>query len=128
MSTWASWLWPWGASGPNGPARPADAAHDPALRAHFLSLLDNTEPPQVFKPSEVAQLLRPNELAKLGYDTWKEAIPAIRELAFELRAVGYCEVLQKGKVLGDDVDLIEVEGAIRIRRMDNFVSKLTDDW
>ncbi|KAK1075729.1 hypothetical protein LTR74_000137 [Friedmanniomyces endolithicus] len=88
----------------------------------------NTEPPQVFKPSEVAQLLRPAELAKLGYESWNEAIPAIRELAFELRAVGYCEILQKGRVLGDDVDLIEVEGAIRIRRMHDYTSKLTDDW
>jgi len=49
MATWASWLWPWGAAGPNGPVRPTDASHDPTLRSHFLGLLDNTEPPQVFR-------------------------------------------------------------------------------
>ncbi|KAK3115643.1 hypothetical protein LTR53_004796 [Teratosphaeriaceae sp. CCFEE 6253] len=126
MASWVSWLW--GASGPTQPLRPIDAAHDPALRFHFLSLLDNTEPPDVFKASEVAQLLTHAELAKLGYETWREAIPAIRELAFELRGVGYCEILRKGKVLGDEVDLLDVDGPIRIRRVHQYTSKLNDDW
>ena len=91
-------------------------------------MLDHTELPQVFKPSEVAELLTPKELAALGYKEHREAIPAIRELAFELRELGYCEILQKGKLVGEDVDVLEVEGPIRIRRKENLASGLTDDW
>jgi len=44
-----------------------------------------------------------------------------------------CAILAKAEsrsweLLDDDVDLIEVEGPIRIRRMDRHVAKLTDDW
>ncbi|KAK5698883.1 hypothetical protein LTR97_006532 [Elasticomyces elasticus] len=59
----------------------------------------------------------------MGYKEWKEAIPAIRELAFELRALDYCEVLHRGVVLGDDIELLDVEGPIRIRRVEKYVAK-----
>ncbi|KAK4963426.1 hypothetical protein LTR10_001055 [Elasticomyces elasticus] len=125
MATWSSWLW---GSGPKAPLRPTDASHDTALRAHFLALLDNVEPPAVFRPSDVAQLIKQKELDNMGYKEWKEAIPAIRELAFELRALDYCEVLHRGVVLGDDIDLLDVEGPIRIRRVEKYVAKVSDDW
>ena len=56
------------------------------------------------------------QLTRMGYEGWREAIPAIRELAWELRELGYCEILFKGKVLSMDVDLYEVEGPVRFRR------------
>ncbi|KAK5703388.1 hypothetical protein LTR17_022165 [Elasticomyces elasticus] len=116
MATWSSWLW---GSGPKDPLRPTDASYDTALRSHFLALLDNVEPPA---------LIKQKELDNMGYKEWKEAIPAIRELAFELRALDYCEVLHRGVVLGDDIDLLDVEGPIRIRRVEKYVAKLSDDW
>lgn len=116
-------------SNPNQPVRPQDAAHNPALRQHFQTMLDNTEPPEVFKPSDVCMLLKPKELAALGYANWRDGIPAVRELAFDMRALGYCEILQKGAVLDGDVDLMEVEGPIRIRRKHMFgENDLTSDW
>jgi len=96
--------------------RTTDATHDPALRTAFLQYLDHTEPPQVFKASEVAQSLSEKQLTRLGYEGWRDAIPAIRELAWELRELGYCEILFRGRVLGMDVDLYEVEGPVRFRR------------
>ncbi|KAK5120626.1 hypothetical protein LTR85_005984 [Meristemomyces frigidus] len=111
----STWWWPWAAAPPK-PMRPADAAHYPALKNHFISLLDNTEPPASFKASEVALLLTPKELFELGYEDAREAMPAIIELAFEMREFGDCEILKKGKVLSDDVAAYEIEGGVRIRR------------
>lgn len=45
-------------------------------------------------------------------------MPAIRELVWELRGAGECEVLQKGSVLGMDVGLEDVRGPIRVRRVE----------
>ncbi|EMC92551.1 hypothetical protein BAUCODRAFT_41760, partial [Baudoinia panamericana UAMH 10762] len=79
-------------------------------------LLDNTEPPDTFTPRDVAQLLTAKQLVKLGYEEWAEALPAIVELAFELREVGYCEILQRGNLVPPDVEYYEIEGSIKIRR------------
>jgi hypothetical protein len=125
MASWVSWIW---GTKPPGPARATDAAHDPTVRGAFLQMLDNTEPPQVFKASEVAQLLTDKQLAALGYEKWRDLIPAIKELAWELRELGYCDILQKGKLLGPDVELMEVEGPVRFRRREGQASRLTDDW
>lgn len=44
-------------------------------------------------------------------------MPAVRELVWQLRAEGICEVVQKGEVLGDEVVALEdVRGPIRVRR------------
>lgn len=83
---------------------------------HFNRMLDETEPPASFKASQVAQALTAQELAALGYINWDEVMPAILELAWELREFGACEILQKGRVLGEDVDLYDVQGGFRIRR------------
>lgn len=80
-------------------------------------MLDQTEPPDVFKPSEVAQLLSDKELASLGYEKWEEALPGVYELAFEEREFGNCEILRKGQVIGDDVTIADMDGPIRIRRV-----------
>lgn len=80
-------------------------------------MLDHTEPPDVFKPSEVAQLLSKKDLESLGYDNWEEALPGVYELAWELREFGDCEILRKGKVLPDNVSLAEIDGPVRIRRL-----------
>lgn len=45
-------------------------------------------------------------------------MPAVIELAFEMRALGDCEILKGGKVLGEDVTPYDIEGGIRVRRAD----------
>ena len=112
-ATWTEWLF---GTGPPKFLKPSDAAHDPTLRARFITLLDNTDPPASFKASEVAQSLSVMELRKLGYDKWDEALPAVKELAWELRAFGDVEILKGGRIIPMDVDAWEVEGGVRIRR------------
>ena len=89
-----------------------------SIEAHMQHLLSSRQPPKTFCPSEVARRLTADELQDLGYgeEDWRSAMPEIRRLAFELRAQGEVEVLQKGEVLADDVGLDEVVGPIRLRR------------
>ena len=84
----------------------------------FDAFLAKREPPKTFCPSEVARALTGDDLRELGFDDWRDAMPAIRELGWSMRDSGQCEILQKGVVLGDDVGLDEVKGPIRMRRKD----------
>lgn len=111
--SWYDWFWGIPAQ---KPMKPTDASQHPLLRGRFTTLLDNTDPPASFKASEVAQALREDELQQMGYEKWEEAVPAVIELAFELRAFGDCEVLKQGKLVPDDVMAMEIQGGCRIRR------------
>ena len=114
-----SWWWSsWWAATPVAPLKPTDALHDPALRNRFIHFLDHTDPPATFRAAEVAQELTFNELRSMGYETWNDVLPAVVELAFELREAGYLQILKGGKVLGDEVGAYEIEGSVRIRRVD----------
>ena len=54
----------------------------------------------------------------VGLGEWRDAMPEIRELAWKWRDQGYCEILQKGELIGEDVGPGDVKGPIRIRRKD----------
>lgn len=113
MSMFLSWLWQ-GAKPQY--KNPTDAAHDPSVRDRFRMFLDTVEPPDSFKASEVAQSIPPVEIEALGYEKWEEVMPAIKELAFELRELGDCEIIKGGKVLPESVGQYDIEGGFRIRR------------
>lgn len=75
------------------------------------------EPPKTFCPSEVARGLSHQQLLALGYDTWRDVMPAVRELAWEKRASGELEILQRGAILDDSVKSLDgIKGPIRLRR------------
>lgn len=87
------------------------------LEQRLKHFLHHREPPKTFCPSEVARALTPEELASLGLDGWRDAMPAVRQLAWEMRERGECQVLQRGEVLSQVVTLDDVRGPIRIRRV-----------
>lgn len=89
-----------------------------ALAERLEDFLSKREPPKTFCPSEVARALSSENLKSLGFAEWRDAMPDIRELAWQRRDRGECEILQKGEVLGEDVGLNDVKGPIRIRRKD----------
>lgn len=91
--------------------------NSPILKHRLKSFLQNRHPPKTFCPSEVARALTAAELSDLGFDSWREAMPAIRQLVWEMRAEGECEVLQKGECV-EAVELGGVRGPIRVRRRD----------
>ena len=80
--------------------------------------MDSRQPPKTFCPSEVARRLTVDELQDLGHADggWRDAMPEVRRIAFEMREQGEVEVLQKGEVLADDVGPDNVVGPIRLRR------------
>jgi len=119
--------WPFGgAEKKTKPDPPMVAANDPALRSHFTNLLDYTEPPAVFAASEVAIKLSDAELESLGFGSWRDALPAIKALAWEARAMGDCIIYYpNGKKVPQSVSWMEV-GPIRIRRKATVLS--ADDW
>jgi hypothetical protein len=84
------------------------------LTTHLTTFLANRHPPKTFCPSEVARSLSPDELQAIGCETWREAMPEIRRLVYELRDEGGCEVLQKGVVVVETEE--NVTGPIRVRR------------
>lgn len=117
--TWSSYLssFIWTPPPPK-PWRPTDAMHAESVRSRFSHKLDRTEPPKSFKASDLAAEFSFAELQSMGYRTPEELVPAIIELAFEMRAFGYCDVLKGGKVVPEDVAAWEIEGGIRVRRRD----------
>jgi hypothetical protein len=102
-----SWLWPF--SGPQKKTKPDEpmvAANDPALRAHF-------------EASDA-------ELSNLGFGSWRDALPAIKALAWESRELGDCLIyFPNGKKVPKSVSWMEV-GPIRVRRKAKVYS--VDDW
>jgi len=87
------------------------------LEVKLNNFLQKRQPPKTFCPSEVARALSAVDLESLDFGEWRDAMPAVRELAWGLKGRGELEILQKGVVLGEDVQLEDVRGPIRIRRV-----------
>lgn len=88
---------------------------DPVI-AHLNNLLSSRSFPKTICPSEAARALSALELQKTGADSWRDLMPAIRQLAFEGKDKGQLEILQKGVVLPDHQTLEQTVGPIRLRK------------
>lgn len=86
------------------------------LQSHLERFLVTRQPPKTFCPSEVARALTADELSELGCAEWRDAMGQVREMVWQWRDAGRCEVLQKGSVLDPDTRLEDVVGPIRVRR------------
>lgn len=86
------------------------------VTTHLNRLLDTRSFPKTICPSEAARSLSTLELQQIGAASWRELMPNIRALAFELRARGELEILQKGHLLPASQTLDQTIGPIRLRR------------
>jgi len=86
------------------------------LRERLHELLAKREHPKTICPSEVARSLSATELSTVGASEWRDTMPAIREIVWELRDNEQVEILQRGEVLGADVGLANVKGPVRVRK------------
>lgn len=84
------------------------------LQPHLKHFMQSRTHPSTFCPSEVVRALSEEELRQCGATSWRELMPAVRDLAVEQRAQGNLEILQKRVVLDDDA-LKNVVGPIRLR-------------
>lgn len=89
---------------------------DGPAKAHLDRLLASREWPKTICPSEVARAMSSKELAEAEVSSWRDLMPRIREHVFKLRNQGQLEVLQKGQILGQEIDAHNVTGPIRVRQ------------
>lgn len=85
--------------------------------AHLERLLQSREFPKTMCPSEAARALSAQELKATGASSWRDLMPTIRKLVFELRDKGKIDVLQKGNVLPTSQDFTSTTGPIRLRKI-----------
>ena len=58
------------------------------------------------------------ELREANVSSWRDLMPSLRLLSFNLRDEGKLEVLQKGEVVTKGIN--EVTGPIRIRKVESL--------
>ncbi|KAK5201619.1 hypothetical protein BJ546DRAFT_834093 [Cryomyces antarcticus] len=80
-------------------------------------LLAAREYPKTCCPSEVPRSFSRQELQQLGATGWRDLMPAVREIAFEMRDRGEVEIMQRGEALDPGVGLEQVQGPIRVRKV-----------
>jgi Protein of unknown function (DUF3253) len=83
---------------------------------HLNTLLAKREHPKTLCPSEIARALSNSELENAGVSTWRELMPNLRTLCFQMRDQGEIEILQRGEVVPEEQGEADVSGPIRIRK------------
>ncbi len=86
------------------------------LLPHVERLLTSREYPKTICPSEVPRALTAAELRTTGSSTWRDLMPEVRQMLWEMRHRGEVEILQKGSLLPDGIQLEDLKGPIRARR------------
>ena len=81
-----------------------------------LERLLNARYPKTICPSEVARALSPEQLDASGVAHWRELMPQIREMLWDMRSRGEVDILQRGEVIPDEIELENIRGPIRARR------------
>ena len=84
------------------------------VKATLDRILQQREHPKTICPSEIARGLPSEELRKLD-NGWRDAMPLVREILFEMRDAAEVEILQKGQVLPMGTRLEDISGPIRAR-------------
>ena len=82
-----------------------------------LEQLLNARYPKTICPSEVARKVDAATLQAAGASDWRELMPAIREVLWDMRENGEVQILQRGDILPDDIAVEDVKGPIRARRV-----------
>ena len=90
--------------------------HREILVAHLNRLLSARAYPKTICPSEVPRALTAAELKTLGVSDWRDLMPDVREMLWDLRQRGQVDILQKGSLVPDDIDLPDIKGPIRARK------------
>ena len=86
------------------------------LKEKLEDLLIFRDYPKTICPSEVPRGLTPDELNAMGALTWRDLMPFMRQIVWDLREKQDVEILQQGKVLEGYLQLSDVKGPIRVRR------------
>ena len=72
--------------------------------------------PKTICPSEVPRSMDADELNAMGALTWRDLMPFMRDIVWDLREKREVDVLQNKKVITGYVHLRDVKGPIRVRK------------
>ena len=92
------------------------------LMPHVDRLLSSRDYPKTICPSEVARALTAAELKCCDATDWRSLMPSVREILWSMREKGEVEILQKGAPLPQGIELGEVKGPIRARKVSSAQS------
>lgn len=90
---------------------------DEVLSLHLNRLLSSRESPKTICPSEVPRALTTFELDALGVSSWRDLMPNVRQILWDMRQKGEVEILQRGREVLDTVKLQDIKGPIRARKV-----------
>lgn len=90
---------------------------DNVLKPHLDRLLSSRDYPKTICPSEVPRALAAAELKACGTTDWRNLMPAVRDILWNMREKGQVEILQKGSVVPQGIESGEVKGPIRARKV-----------
>lgn len=72
--------------------------------------------PKTICPSEVPRSFDADELNAMGAISWREFMPTMREIVWDMREKREVDVLQKGEVITGYINLSDIKGPIRVKR------------
>ncbi|KAL8880051.1 MAG: hypothetical protein Q9198_002465 [Flavoplaca austrocitrina] len=93
----------------------SDSETTQILRRGLSSKLQSRQFPKTICPSEIPRALSKSDLASLGLSDWRQLMPQVRSMLFNMRAKGEVEILQKGQLIPTSTTLDDVHGPIRAR-------------
>lgn len=96
---------------------PQSASHDEILLPHLNRLLSSRDYPKTICPSEVPRALTAAELEALSVRAWRDLMPTVRQILWEMRRRGEVQILQGGIPVSDAVELQDIKGPIRARKI-----------
>lgn len=95
----------------------AESHHSDVLRPHVDRLLASRAYPKTICPSEVPRALTTTELRACSASGWRSLMPAVRHILWNMREDGEVEILQKGSLVPQGTELVNVKGPIRARKV-----------
>lgn len=95
---------------------PIHTGHEDILMPIIERLLSSREYPKTICPSEVPRALNTGQLHALGASQWRDLMPQVREMLWDMRQHGHVEILQKGSLVADTIQLEDLKGPIRARK------------
>ena len=95
---------------------PSSASHEDILLPHLNRLLSSRDHPKTICPSEIPRALSATELESLGVRDWKDLMPTVRKILWDMRRQGEVEILQGGIPVSDTTELQDIKGPIRARK------------
>ncbi len=93
------------------------SSSDGIIMRRLDDLLSSRNHPKTICPSEVPRSLTASELEALGVTHWRDLMPKLREILYDMSQREEVEILQRGIVIPKTISLHDIKGPIRARKV-----------